>query len=181
MKASEANAVDYPHLTWLGTVIGAHGIQGEVKVYPLTDEPEFYCKSLREVLRESRDGLQTLTVQGLKLHKGVWILRCAECVDRNEAETWKKSRLLIEDQYLRPLREDEVFLHQLSGATVVDEEDHSLGTVKEILETGAGHVYVVRQPQGGEFLVPARGNIVLRFEPSTGKLVIDPIPGLLDS
>jgi len=178
---SETRETDYSDLTWLGTIIGPHGVQGELKVYPLTDDPNFYCKSLKSFLREYAKGFETINIKNLKIHKGIWILKCKECGDRNIAASWKKSRLLVNDEDLRPLSDNEVFLHQIKGATVVDSLEKSLGEVVEIIETGAGHVYTVQQPNGEEFLVPSSGNIVRFFDSQNKKLVIDPIPGLIDS
>ena len=143
---SETRQIDYPDLTWLGTVIGPHGVNGELKVYPMTDDPNFYCKSLKFFLRECDKGFDEINIKNLKIHKGIWILKCKECGDRNLAESWKKSRLLVNDKYLRPLDDDEVFLHQIRGAIVVDSLEKSLGEVVEIIETGAGYVYAVQQP-----------------------------------
>ena len=178
---SEKREIDYPALTWLGTIIGPHGVQGELKVYPLTDDPDFYCNSLKSFLRENAQGFDTINIKSLKSHKGIWILKCKECEDRNLAESWKKSRLLVNDKDLRPLDDDEVFLHQIRGAIVVDSLEKSLGEVVEIIETGAGYVYAVQQPNGEEFLVPSSGNIVQFFDSQNKKLVIDPIPGLIES
>ena len=165
----------------MGTIIGPHGVQGELKVYPLTDNPDFYCNSLKFFLRENVKGFDTINIKSLKIHKGIWILKCKECGDRNLAESWKKSRLLVNDNNLRPLDDDEMFLHQIRGAVVVDSREKSLGEVVEIIETGAGYVYTVQQPNGKEFLVPSSGNIVQFFDSQNKRLVIDPIPGLIES
>ena len=178
---SEKKEIDYPDLTWLGTIIGPHGVQGELQVYPMTDAPDFYCKTLKSFLREHVKGFEAINIKSLKIHKGIWILKCKECGDRNLAESWKKSRLLVNDKDLRPLDDDEVFLHQIRGAIVVDSLEKSLGEVVEIIETGAGYVYTVQQPNGEEFLVPSSGNIVQFFDSQNKKLVIDPIPGLMES
>ena len=112
---SETREIDYPDLTWLGTIVGPHGVQGELKVYPLTDDLNFYCKSLKYFLRENAKGFEKINIKNLKIHKGIWILKCRECGGRNLAESWKKSRLLVNDEDLRPLGDDEVFLHQIKG------------------------------------------------------------------
>jgi 16S rRNA processing protein RimM len=178
---SDKRETDYPDLTWLGTVIGPHGIQGELKIYPLTEDPEFYIRCLRTFIREYDRGFEKITIKSLRVYKGIWILKCEECKDRNLAEKWKKSRLLIDDADLRPLGSDEIFLHQIKGTIVLDQLGNLLGEVVEIIETGAGHVYSVQQADGRNFLVPASGNIVQTFDSENRKLVIDPIPGLLES
>ena len=70
----------------------------------------------------------------LKIHKGIWILKCRECEGRNLAESWKRSRLLVNDENLRPLGDDEVFLHQIEGAVVVDSPGKLLGKVSKLLK-----------------------------------------------
>ena len=177
---SETEEIDYPDLTWLGTIIGPHGVQGELKVYPLTDNPDFYCNSLKFFLRKCQRVRHYKYKESQNLIKNL-DSKCKECGDRNLAESWKKSRLLVNDNNLRPLDDDEVFLHQIRGAVVFDSREKSLGEVVEIIETGAGHVYTVQQPNGEEFLVPSSGNIVQFFDSQNKKLVIDPIPGLMES
>ena len=142
---SEKKEIDYPDLTWLGTIIGPHGLQGELKVYPLTDDPDFYCNSLKSFLKENAQGFDTINIKSLKNHKGIWILKCKECGDRNLAESWKRSRLLVNDKDLRPLDDDEVFLHQIRGAIQI---------AKRQRETNSGSIDsppVIGMGSGGDY------------------------------
>ena len=87
--------------------------------------------------------------------------------------------MLIADTRLRPLDEDEFFLHRLPGCRVYDQHGEDFGVVIRGIETGANLVYEVEY-LGKEFLIPDAPGVVLELDLETRKLVIDPVPGLFD-
>ena len=169
---------DYGHLTWIGTVLGPHGLKGEVRVRPLTDTPKYYLQE-KEFLLESGEGLKRVEVLEIQFHKDICIIRLSGLETSDQAKALKCKRLLIADTRLRPLDEDEFFLHRLPGCRVYDQHGKDFGIVVRGLETGANLVYEVEY-QGKEFLIPAAPGVVLELDLETRKLVIDPVPGLFD-
>jgi len=168
---------DYDELTWLGTVIGAHGLRGELKVAPLTDDPEYYL-DLEGVFLEKEETLHYHEIESFVWRHHHWLLALQGLEDRTAAESFKRARLLIPDDALKPLAEGEFFQYQLYGCDVFDLTGARLGVLKGILETGANDVYEV-QTETGEFLVPAIPEIVKEVNVHERRVVIDPIPGLL--
>ncbi len=168
---------DYDELTWLGTVIAAHGLRGELKVAPLTDDPEYYL-DLDGVFLEKQETLHYHEVESFVWRHNHWLLAVHGVDDRTTAESYKRARLLIPDDALKPLAEGEFFQYQLYGCEVFNVEGQRLGVLKGILETGANDVYEV-QTDAGEFLVPAIPDIVKQVDVTARRVVIDPIPGLL--
>ena len=169
---------DYEHLTWIGTIIGAHGLKGTLRVRPLTFTPEYYL-DVDGFMLETKDVLKSVEVEEISLAISQWRIRFSGIQNRNEAEALKGLRLLLADTELKPLEKDEVFLHRLVGLRVEDREGVNLGEVTGTLETGANLVYEVRL-EGREYLLPASPGIVLDVDVEKGKLIIDPVPGLLD-
>jgi len=169
---------DYPDLTWLGTVLGAHGMNGEVKVRPETDDPEYYLETPAFFV-ETATSLTHLDVEGMHLQKGQWLVAFAEVTTRVEAEAFKSARLLLPDEQLKPLAPGEHFHHRIQGCGVESTTGEPLGTVSRVIETGANDVYEVRH-EGRTYLVPAVPHIVVSVDTEVQKVVIDPIPGLLD-
>ncbi len=169
---------DYEHLTWIGTIIGAHGLNGVLRVRPLTYTPEYYL-NVDGFMLETKDALKSVEVEEISLASSQWRIRFSGIQNRNEAEALNGLRLLLADTELKPLEKDEVFLHRLVGLRVEDREGVNLGEVTGTLETGANLVYEVRL-EGREYLLPASPGIVLDVDVEKGKLIIDPVPGLLD-
>ena len=107
-------ALDYEKLTWIGTILDAHGLKGEVRVRSLTDTPYYYL-NVKELLLETKESLRPLKVNKIRIHPDGWRIRFDEFKTRNEAIPIKGFRLLLPDSKLRPLENNEVFLHQIVG------------------------------------------------------------------
>jgi 16S rRNA processing protein RimM len=172
------NAPDYEGFTWIGTIVNVHGIQGELKIQPHTDTPQYYLE-VERLFMEDAEKLVPCQVEQIRFHKNHWIVRFAQIGERNQAELFCKHRVFLEDSKLRPLDAGEFFVHDLIGCRVVDLAGASLGEVSRVLQTGANDVYCVAR-EAREFLVPAVPHIVIKVD-LVGKLIqIDPIPGLID-
>ena len=177
MSGAPRRLRDYPDLTWLGTVLGAHGMRGEVKVRPETDDPEYYLETASFFV-ETATSLNHLDVAGMHFQKGQWLVAFAGVTSRVEAEAFKSARLLLPDEQLKPLAPGEHFRHRIRGCQVESTTGDSLGTISRIVETGANDVYEVRH-KGQTYLVPVVPHIVVKVDTEAQKVVIAPIPGLL--
>ena len=104
----------------------------------------------------------------------------AEISDRNVAETLRGKEVTVRREDALKLPAGEFYWHEVIGLSVVDATTQQmLGTVADILETGANDVYVVRTPAGKELLVPAIKDVVKSIDPTTGHMVIEPLAGML--
>ena len=118
-----------------------HGVRGEVRVLPHTDNPERFTW-LKEVYISEIDS-QAVVVEYARFHKEWVLLKLEGYDDRNAAENLRSQLLLIREDQAIPLEEDEYFLFQLIGLTVNSEDGEHLGEVVEVIETGANNVFVV--------------------------------------
>jgi 16S rRNA processing protein RimM len=108
------------------------------------------------------------------------LLRLAEVSDRDAAETLRGKDVLIRQEDAVKLPRGEFYWHEVIGLSVLDATTQQvLGTVVDILETGANDVYVVRSPLGKEILVPAIKDVVKSIDPTSGVMVIEPLAGML--
>ncbi len=169
---------DYDDFTWIGTITNAHGIQGDLKIYSLTDTPEYYLDT-KQFFIEKADELVPFEVEKLRFYKNQWIVKLVSIDDRDQAESYRQYRVLLKDSQLRPLEEGEYFLHDLIGCQVEDLEGVVLGTVIDVLQTGANDVYTVAG-EHREFLIPAIPQIVKEVVLKHKVIRIDPIPGLIE-
>lgn len=141
---------------WLtiGRITGVHGIRGEVKAAPMTDDPARF-DALTTVWVVQKKKRREYAVDGVRFHKGQVLLTLKGVADRTAAEKLKGATLEVARADAVPLAEDEIFIVDLIGLTVTDAQDAPIGTVADVITTsgpvntldialadGGKHVYV---------------------------------------
>jgi 16S rRNA processing protein RimM len=168
-----------PSLISVGRIARAHGIRGELAVELRTDDPEdrFAPGAL---LRTNAPERPTLEVVSARPHSGRLLVTFAGIADRTAAEALQGALLLIGEDEVGDAGDDAWWDHDLVGLTAVDAGGSVIGEVAEVIHTPGGVLLAVRAPQGREHLVPFVEEIVSAVDVSTGRLVVDAPPGLLD-
>ena len=162
----------------VGVITSTHGVRGEVKVIPTTDDAKRF-KTLKKVILDGREPLE-LSIEQVKFFKNMVILKFKGYDNINDVETWRQRDLLITRDQAVELKEDEYFITDLIGLTVVNEEEAVLGRVKDVLETGANDVYVVELTGGKELLLPAIKDCILNVDLEGGRMKVHVLDGLMD-
>ena len=162
----------------VGVITSTHGVRGEVKVFPTTDDAQRF-KTLKKVILDGREPLE-LSIEQVKFFKNMVILKFKGYDNINDVETWRQRDLLITRDQAVELKEDEYFITDLIGLTVVNEEEVVLGRVKDVLETGANDVYVVELTGGKELLLPAIKDCILNVDLEGGRMKVHVLDGLMD-
>lgn len=162
----------------VGVITSTHGVRGEVKVFPTTDDAKRF-KKLKKVILDGREPLE-LSIEQVKFFKNMVILKFKGYDNINDVETWRQRDLLITRDQAVELKEDEYFITDLIGLTVEDEEETVLGRVKDVLETGANDVYVVELTDGKELLLPAIKDCILDVDVEGGRMKVHVLDGLMD-
>jgi 16S rRNA processing protein RimM len=161
--------------------VGAHGIRGELTVEILTDDPHRFDQLERVYLgREGREPAPWRLL-GHRYNKELVLLRLEGCEDRTAAEALRGSLVQIPLDEAIALEEGEYFEHQILGLEAWSSSGERLGSVVEIIYTGANDVYVIRDSSGtrDEILVPAISGVVLQIDLAAGRLVVDLPEGLV--
>ncbi len=167
-----------PRYLAVGRVLRPHGIRGELRVEILTDYPERVSQLPCLYVGEGR---RPYPVAGVRFHKGAMLLSLEGCDDRNAAEALRGEYLYVALEDAVPLEEGEYYLHQLEGMEVFTEDGEALGTIVEVLSIpGANDVYVVHGLRG-EVLIPAIREVVKTLDIESSRMVIRPLPGLLET
>ena len=165
----------------VGTVVTTHGLKGEVKVYPTTDDPDrFY--DLKKVFLDrsgSMENMLQLEVQNVRFFKNLAIVKFKDYDNIDDVLPFRKGELYVDRADAIPLQEGEYFIGDIIGCRVLDENDKELGTVKEFLETGANDVMLVKT-EGKDLMIPYCDPFILEKAPEEGYIRIHLIPGLLD-
>ncbi len=163
----------------VGIISSTHGVRGEVKVYPTTDDPERFL-DLDEVLLDAGREQIVLKITNVKFFKNMAILKFKGYDSINDIEKYKGRDLLIRRDQAVDLDEDEYFITDLVGLQVVTDEGVNLGVLKEVMPTGANDVYIVQQENGKELLIPAIKECILDVDLEQGIMKIHLMDGLLD-
>ena len=175
MPTPEINPDDF---LLVGTIGLPFGIKGQVKLHTITSRPEHLLRLKTVFLGETR--VATGLRRAAEHKHTVMILTLAGVEDRNAADALRGTEVYIRQQDAAPLDEDEYFLHDLPGLQVETTGGEVLGTVDEVLETGANDVLVVRRESGEEVLIPMTREVVKALDLTARRIVIEPIQGLLD-
>ena len=152
----------------IGKIINTHGIKGEVKVYPLTEDPNKF-KRLKTVLV---DGVEK-KIQGVKFQKDRVILKIEGIDSMNDAETYKEKYIEIPRANEPELPPDTYYVADLKKCTVYDTNDKELGKVFDVISTPNNDVYWIKEPK--ELLIPVLKDIVFTIDIDSKKIVIKPV------
>ena len=163
----------------VGVISSTHGVRGEVKVFPTTDDVKRF-KRLKEVILDTGKEELTLEIEGVKFFKQFVILKFKGFDNINDIEKYKGKNFYVTRANAVRLRRDEYFIADLQGLTVVDEEEQVIGTLRDVMETGANDVYIIDMTDGREVLIPAIKECILNVDVEGGKMQIHIMDGLLD-
>lgn len=166
-------------LLQVGIITSTHGVRGEVKVYPTTDDPRRFRRLKEVVLDTGREKLN-LEIEGVKFFKQFVILKFKGLDNINDIEKYRQKSLYVTRKNAVRLQRDEYFIADLIGLKVQDEDGTELGTVKDVIETGANDVYEVEIADGRSLLLPAIKQCILNVDVENGMMQVHVLEGLLD-
>lgn len=160
----------------IGQITKPHGIRGEMRVKPYTDEPQRFTW-LDQVYVGKTDP-QLMAVEHARVHQKMVLLKLTAVTDRTQAEALRGAWLQVVEEEAIPLAEGEYYLFQLEGLAVFTIEGESLGTLTSVMETGANHVFVVHGERG-ELLLPDIEDVIEEIDFENGRMTVKLLPGLI--
>jgi len=170
-------------LVQMGVVLRPHGVRGELKIVPETDDPLRFEALETLYLGRSADAVAAHTVMSVRQQqtkRGLLVLVHLDGVEGREAAELLKGAEVFAPLDALPVADNEVFLHDLIGLAVVTDSGEAIGTVRDILDTPANPVYVVARPGKSDAMIPGVPAFIDELNPEDGRIVIRPIEGLLD-
>lgn len=165
-------------LLQVGVITQPHGVRGEVKVFPTTDDPVRFKKLKKVILDTGKEKLD-LEVEHVKFFKQFVIVKFKEFDNINDIERYKRCSLLVTRENAVPLEEDEYFVADMIGMKVITEDGTEFGTLSDVMETGANDVYVIDSKEHGEVLMPAIKECVLNVDMESGIITVHLMNGLI--
>ena len=161
----------------VGVISSTHGIAGEVKVFPTTDDVKRF-KKLKEVILDTGKERMTLHICQVKFFKQMVILKFKEFQNINEVERFRGKSLYVTRENAVKLQKDEYFIADMIGMRVVSTEGEELGTLTDVLQTGANDVYVVEQNGASQLLLPAIKDCIRDIDMEQMVMTVYLMPGL---
>lgn len=165
-------------LLQVGVISSTHGVRGEVKVFPTTDDVKRF-KKLKKVILDTGKEQLPLEIEGVKFFKQFVILKFRGIDNINDIEKYKGKRLLVDREHAVKLKKHEYFIADMIGMDVFTEDGELFGALKDVMETGANDVYIIEMSDGKEVLVPAIKQCILDVDIENRKMVIHLLEGLV--
>jgi 16S rRNA processing protein RimM len=162
--------------TCIGALAGAFGVHGEVRLKSFCAEPAAIASYAPLVTEDGR----SFGIGSLRPIPGAFAARLTGVLTREQAEALKGTRLYAPRDRLPPLAEDECYHADLIGLRVVDTGGAPLGTVRAVLDHGAGDILEIARPGAPDLLLPFTLAAVPTVDLAARRIVADPPDGLLD-
>lgn len=161
----------------VGVITSTHGIKGEVKVFPTTDDVKRFKKNMEVILDTGKEE-RLLTVESVKFFKQFVILKFKGIDNINDIEKYKTKSLFVTRENAVKLKKDEYFIADLIGIDVWEDDGSKLGVLKDVIETGANDVYVIGLEDGKELLLPAIKECILNVDVENKEMKVHVMEGL---
>ena len=162
-------------------IVNTHGVRGELKVIPQTDFPEvrFAIGSRLLIVHPDINEPVPVEIAQARPHKGTYIIKLKGFNNINDIEKYKGGLLKITAEQLVDLDEDEYYIYEIVGCTVIAEGGETLGTISEVLQPGANDVWVVERPQGKPVLLPVIDDVLLEVDVARKRVKVRLLEGLM--
>ena len=152
----------------IGKIVAPHGVRGEFRIMPLSDQPERY-KDLKTV---TLDNGQVLHVEAIRQHKNVFLMKTREIQTMDEAELLRGRSIVLTRDELPPLPEGQFYVRDIIGFAVVTPEGTPVGTLKDVITPGSTDVYVIAPPEGEDILVAAIAENIKKIDWAQKQIVV---------
>ncbi len=166
-------------LLQVGAITQTHGLRGEVKVFPTTDDVKRF-KKLKEVILDTGKEKMALEIENVRFFKQFAILKFKGFDNINDIERYKGKSLYVTRENAVKLRKNEYFIADLIGVKIYDEQDVYMGMLKDVIVTGANDVYEIALEDGRTLLLPAIKQCVLDVDIEQRRMKVHVLDGLLD-
>jgi 16S rRNA processing protein RimM len=164
----------------VGVITSPHGVMGEVNVFPTTDDAKRF-RRLKEIILVQGKTEKIVEIENVKFFKQMVILKLKGYDDRDAVEKLRQCSLFVPREKAVRLQRDEYFIADLIGLKVLDGDanDEELGTIEDVMQTGANDVYEIRMKDGRELLLPAIKQCILAVDVEAGFIRVHVLEGLL--
>ncbi len=162
----------------IGQIVNTFGIKGMVKVKPFTDNIRRFDE-LKTVYVEKNGNQTEYEIEEVKYHKDMVLIKFKGIDKVEQAEMLRNSYLTVSRDSVEELEEGRYYIVDLLGLEVYTDEQILLGTLEDIFNTGSNDIYVVKDKQGKQILLPAIQDVIKQIDIENKKIIVHLLPGLI--
>lgn len=162
----------------IGQIVNTFGIKGMVKVVPFTDDIKRFDK-LKNIYISNKNEKKEYEIEEIKYHKNMVLMKLKGIETPEQANALRQSYLLVDREKEEPLEEGVYYIVDLIGLEVYTDENQLLGNVEDIFNTGSNDVYVVKNKEGKQILLPGIPDVIKNVDLQNKKIIVHLIPGLI--
>ena len=151
----------------IGKIVAPHGVRGEFRIMPLTDNPKQYANMKKLCLADGK----TLTVETIRFHKNMVLAKVREVTSMDEAELLRNKEIVIAREDLPPLQAGHFYVADIIGFQVVSPQGELLGTLKDVITPGKTDVFVVTTTANKEIMVVAIDSNIKSIDMAEKKII----------
>ncbi len=161
----------------VGKIINTHGIRGQLKIFPLTDSMKDFGE-LDWVYID--DYKEKFYINNVKYMPSLVLLSFKGYEDINLVEKLKNKYLFIDQSQRKNLPEDTYYMADIIGLDVYTVKNEYIGIVDDIIQTGPSEVYIIKNQDKKEFMIPAVKEFIVEISLEESRITINPIEGLIE-
>lgn len=162
----------------IGQIVNHFGIKGMVKVNPFTDDISRF-EELESILIEQNNKLTDIQIEEVKYSKNQVLLKLKGVNTVEDAEKYRGCYIKIARKNAKKLPKDTYFIADLIGNVVYTDEGVLLGKVEDIYNSGANDIYVVKDVNGKQILLPGTNEVIKDIDIEQEKIIVHLIKGLI--
>lgn len=162
----------------VGQIVNTHGLKGYLKVVPYTDDIERFEELKKVIIVYQKENIEC-EIEKVKYLKGMVLLKLKGIDHINEAEKYRNCFLKIKREDAKKLDKNTYFIADLIGINVYNEKEEKIGILEEIFPTGSNDVYVVKNENGKQILLPAISSVIKHINLEEGKIIVDVNGGVM--
>ena len=162
----------------IGQIVNVHGLKGEVKIYPYTDDVDSLAKKLKKVYLD--EAMTKSYKSTCRIQKGMLLVKLSEIDTVEKAESLRKKYVYISEDDLDELEEDSYYVKDLLGLDVIDTStNESIGKLDYVFNTGANDVYEITKSDNTKIYLPAIKQVIKKVDIKSKKIYVEIMEGLI--
>lgn len=162
----------------VGQIVNTNGLKGLLKINPFTDDITRF-ERLKTIFIEHKKELLEFEIESVRYQKKQVLLKLKGIDTIEEAEKYREDYLKIKRNKEEKLPEDTYYIVDLIGLDIYTENGELLGKLDDVFSTGSNDVYVVKNSEGKQILLPAISDVIKNIDLEQKKIVVNLIEGLL--
>lgn len=161
----------------IGQIVNTSGLKGVLKIKPFTDDIKKFS-NLKTIYIKTKNGLTEFKIEQVRYVKNMVMLKLTGIDTVEEAEKYRNLYIkILRDQ--EELEEGSYYVVDILGCKVNTDTNQELGKVVDVFQTGSNDVYVVKDEQGKQILLPAIKQVIKNVDIKNKIIIVHLLEGLV--